>query len=115
MRAQILVAVVMLALSGCHCGNPIPGPATGGGSGGDTGAGGGSTGGGFSDGGGSGSTGGGGGSTGTGGGASGLPGAPLACNSAIASPLKPSSFGSMLSLIHFASHHSTGSTATPCR
>ena len=38
-----------------------------------------------------------------------------ACEAAISSPLRPSSFGWMLSLIHLASHHSTGSTATPCR
>jgi len=37
------------------------------------------------------------------------------CASAISCPLRPSSLGVMLSSIHFWSHHSTGSTATPSR
>ena len=37
------------------------------------------------------------------------------CASAISCPLRPSSLGLMLSSIHFWSHHSTGSTATPSR
>lgn len=37
------------------------------------------------------------------------------CASAISCPLRPSSLGWMLSSIHFWSHHSTGSTATPSR
>src|SRR6185436_1288067 len=38
-----------------------------------------------------------------------------ACAAAISAPLCPSSLGATLSLIHLPSHHSTGSTATPCR
>ena len=37
------------------------------------------------------------------------------CASAISCPLRPSSLGLMFSSIHFWSHHSTGSTATPSR
>lgn len=44
-----------------------------------------------------------------------LRGRAARCSSTAASLLLPASFGAILSLIHFESHHSTGKTATPCR